>query len=475
METDPAQVLQTRAQQGAKTLDAQKAQVPQDEKTLDAQKTQVPQDEKYDAIIVGAGPAGSSCALFLANSGRKVLLLDKAAFPREKVCGDAFSGKSIGIARELGLLPKLSSLPHGIVRGLTMVSPNGKKVDVPFPNAQGLEFAGYTIERRSLDNLFFQEAKLHKNITTMQNFSVSGLEKTASGSVCGISGTIPGAVADTTGGKGGVAGAVAGSVAGEKRTFYSSVVVGADGSASTISRLLSLPPAPLPHIYTAIRGYYSGISNLTENIELFFIDGVLPGYLWIFPMENGRANVGLGILSSDLKNRKHPNTILQDALSTHPSISSRFQNASLVGKIGAWAIPNGSYKKQNTGEGWLLIGDAASLVDPFSGEGVGNALSSGKYAAQAINSAIKANGTDLPLPSSSLSSYEESVSKYLRPEMQNSHRIQQLSRSKFLLNLFIGKAADKPEVRKMLIDMLGSDEEKEKIVSPLFYLKLLLP
>lgn len=413
-------------------------------------------DDKFDAIVVGAGPSGCSCALYLANSGRKVLLLDKATFPRAKVCGDAFSGKSIGIARELGVLGEIPGLPHGIVRGLLMVAPSGKKVNVPFPNASGMEFAGYTVERQRVDYLFFQRALNHKNITALQGFTVSGLERTPSGAVCGVSGTL----ASDEGRKG--------------MRFIAKVVVGADGAASTVGRLVVSKPQPKEHIYSAVRGYWSGISGLSGSIELYFIDGVLPGYLWIFPMANGMANVGLGILSSDLKG-KHPVAILQEAVNRHPSIAPRFTNAKLEGKIGGWAIPNGSYKKANTGEGWVLVGDAASLVDPFSGEGVGNALSSGKYAALAINCALDGCKDGEALPSSALGAYEESVARFLRKDMMNSYRLQRLSRHKFLLNLFIGKAADKPEVRQMLVDMLGSDKEKEKVVSPAFYLKLLLP
>jgi len=420
-------------------------------------KNTVPEVTIYDAIVVGAGPSGCSCALYLANAGRKVLLLDKAIFPREKVCGDAFSGKSIGIARELGLLQKLSDLPHGIVRGLTMVSPDGKKVEVPFPNAEEMGFAGYTIERREVDNVFFQRANEHENIAAIQDFEVDSLERTQTGAVCGVGGYSKSPEGNKT------------------AVLYGRIVIGADGAASAVSRLLGHIPQPMDHISSVVRGYWDGVADLSENIELFFIDGVLPGYLWIFQMANGKANVGLGLLSSDLKKRKPPALLLQEAIAKHPSIAPRFVNAKQDGKIGGWAIPNGSYKKKNTGDGWILVGDAASLVDPFSGEGVGNALSSGKYAALAILDALdKDSGTE-PLEASALSSYEENVAKFLRPEMKNSYRIQRLSRHRFLLNLFLGKAADKPEVREMLVDMLGSVEEKEKVVSPWFYLKLLLP
>ncbi|MCX6769415.1 MAG: hypothetical protein NT051_01910 [Candidatus Micrarchaeota archaeon] len=107
---------------------------------------------------------------------------------------------------------------------------------------------------------------------------------------------------------------------------------------------------------------------------------------------------------------------------------------------------------------------------------MGNALTSGKYAAQAIEKALAASaGSKEPLSAEALAEYEKSVAADLRPEIKNSYLLQRLSRFRFLLNLFIGKAADKKEVREMIIGMIGSDEKKGEVVSPLFYLKLLLP
>jgi len=341
------------------------------------------------------------------------------------------------------------------VRGLALIAPNGKRVEVPFPNADGMPFAGYTVARIDTDDVFFKVASSHPRITVMAGFAPDALLREGE-AVCGISGT---RASDKA-----------------KLSFRSRVVVGADGAASAVSRMLMLPSQPVEHVYSAVRGYWDGVEGLSENIELFFIDGVLPGYLWIFPMANGRANVGLGILSSDLmKGKKHPNAMLTEAISLHPAIATRFRNAKLDGRIGGWAIPLGSYRKKCIGDGWVLVGDAASLVDPFSGEGVGNALCSGKYAAQAILEAIAAAPGSAPLSAQSLAKYGRMLDEYLYPEMVDSYRLQRASRFRFLLNLFIGKAADKPEARAMLVSMVNSDEEKKKTQSPLFYLKLLLP
>jgi flavin-dependent dehydrogenase len=106
---------------------------------------------------------------------------------------------------------------------------------------------------------------------------------------------------------------------------------------------------------------------------------------------------------------------------------------------------------------------------------MGNALMSGKFAAMAISKALSENKNAFPISAASLKNYSDAVDAQLRPEMENSYKLQRLSRFRFLLNLFIGKAATKPEARQMVIGMLASDEEKKKVESPLFYLKMLLP
>ena len=417
----------------------------------------------YDAIVAGAGPAGCSTALFLARAGHQVLLLDKAKFPREKVCGDAVSGKSIGVLRRLGLLSALEKPPHGVIMGLKMVAPDGHEVRVPFPNAEGMACAGYVLPRQQTDLILQSAAKKEPTITVMENFTIETYEKDAQGRVCGVSGV----QTDR---------ATSAPPLSKPRTFHARVVVGADGSSSLLARSLSLPLVPPEHTFMAIRGYWSGVAGLSDHIELFFIDGVLPGYLWVFPMGNGMANVGLGILTSDVKKRaKHPNKVLAEALATHPQLRERFSAATQASPIGAWLIPNGSFVRVSSGDGWVLAGDAASLVDPFSGEGVGNALSSGEFAAQTIDAALGQNPGEAPLPAASLAPYTALVESQLRPEMKTSYQLQRASRSRFMLNLFISKAATKPAFRQMIIDMLASDEKKEQVKDQLFYLKLLLP
>ena len=331
----------------------------------------------------------------------------------------------------------MAKRPHGIVRGLALVAPSNKKMSVPFPNADGMEFAGYTIARVDTDDVFYKAASAHPKIRAVSDFTVNGLLKDAGGAVRGVSGTL----------------------GAERKAaeFCARVVVGADGAASAVARLLGMQNLPMGHVYSAVRGYWEGVEGLTEDIELFFIDGVLPGYLWIFPMGGSRANVGLGILSSDVKPGTHPMAVLMDAVAKHPAVAPRFRNARLDGKVAGWSIPLGSHVRKAYGNGWLLAGDAAALVNPFSGEGVGNALCSGKYAAQAVCDAIASQPGSASLPEASLAAYGKSLGDYIRSEMEEYYKLQRMCRSRFLLNLFIGKAADKPAVRQMLVGMVNSE------------------
>src|SRR3989344_2830884 len=130
----------------------------------------------YDVIVVGGGPGGSSTSLFLRNSGvQNVLLIDKANFPRDKICGDAFSGKSMGVAKELGIVKDFDKEPHAGVYGVTFSSPKGTIIEIPFPGAEKGSNAkpGFVMRRMETDNVLFQNAK--KKVDTLQGATVVDL------------------------------------------------------------------------------------------------------------------------------------------------------------------------------------------------------------------------------------------------------------------------------------------------------------
>lgn len=410
--------------------------------------------EEFDAIVVGGGVGGSTCAWFLSRKyNRSVLLLEKQQFPRDKICGDAISGKSASVLNEMDLNKEIEKKPHAEIHGVTFSSPNGAVAEIPFKTAKGQSRGtGYVCRRMDYDDLVFQKAKAVAK-KTMQNFQVTELlweEQNGNNYAVGVKGK--------------------NLKTGQEEEFRAKVVVGADGATSIVSRKVgNLNPSPKHHC-VALRAYYKGIKNLTNNIEIHFIESVLPGYFWIFPLEKGYANVGIGMITEDVQ-KKHVNLkqAMLEAIQKNPLLRDRFWEAKIVAEIRAWNLPLASYHRKAHGNGWVLIGDAASLIDPFSGEGVGNAMLSGKIAAKYINRALSENFFHADM----LVEYEKELWREIGHEIKTSYTLQKIGRIKPLLNLVVGKAQKSKELRDTISGMLGNEEAKKNLISPMFYLRLL--
>lgn len=396
---------------------------------------------KFDVIVVGGGPGGSSTTAFLTKMGKKVLLLDKAHFPRDKICGDALSGKTISVLKELGWINKISKQKHGDINGVTLSSPKGEEMTLPFQKGgKNVRPSGYVVRRQDADNVFFQEAKKLAD-TTIEGFTVTDILK-EKGKVVGIRGK---------------------NEKGKEQEYRAKVVVGADGAYSMFVRKLGIEKHDDAHMCTATRAYYKNVEGLTDNIEIHFIKDIMPGYFWIFPIDGKHANVGLGTVVKDLKKKK--NFDLRDKtveiVKNHPMFKERFKNSKLEGNVMTWQLPFGSKHQQVHGDGYVLVGDAAALIDPFSGEGVGNALLSGKIAAKHITKAIDLEDTS----AEGLASYEEELWKTVNNELQTSYTMQKIGKIQPILNMVIHKAATKPQVKDALVGMLANEEAKKDLVT----------
>ncbi|VVB73564.1 Digeranylgeranylglycerophospholipid reductase [uncultured archaeon] len=399
---------------------------------------------EYDVIIVGAGPAGSSCAMFLGREGNKVLLIDKAKFPRDKTCGDACSGKSVSVLRELGLLDEIETSAHGKIFGVIFSSPNGTVLEVPGKEAKA---SGFVCRREVLDNIIFKGAK--KYVNTLEEFTVTDLLREGN-QVVGVTGI---------------------DKSGKQQQFRAKIVAGADGAASVVAQKVGMFELDGAHHCTAVRGYYDGVTGMKEMIEIHFTKTVLPGYLWIFPYEDGTANVGVGMLTKDIKKYKiNLKELMEKEIHENPIFKERFANAKPITDVKGWNLPLGSkIRKHIAGDGWVLLGDAASLIDPFSGEGMGNAMTSAKIAFRTISRSLRLGSYSEKI----LHEYEEELKRELKDEMAMSYNLQRLGKHQFMLNFVIGKAVKNAEMRDMISTMVVNEEAKKGFVSPLFYLKLL--
>ncbi len=404
-------------------------------------------DPTYDLAIVGAGPAGAVATLYAKRSGLSVCLLDKETFPRDKICGDALSGKAVTILRELDLFNAVGDLPGAEIHTVTFGSPDNTLVNIDLTRSNRKDFlTGFVIRRKILDHFLFQRAQQVAD-ETIEGFNVREVLMGGE-TVYGVSGRI---------------------ASGEEKRIKARIVLGADGFNSIVARKLGLYSHDPEHFIVALRCYYKNVKGLTNQIELHYVDEVIPGYFWIFPLEEGYANVGIGMLHEYIKKEDIDLKVALTKALDSDAFRNRFADSEPMEEPIGWNLPAGSKHRKNHGNGFMLLGDAAGLIDPFTGEGIGNAFYSAKFAVAAAKTAI--NSGDLS--ERSLSAYDSCLWDEIGDELKVSHRLQKIGRSRTLLNFVIHKAARSQEVRNLIMGMIANEVPKKQLANPLFYLKLL--
>ncbi len=401
----------------------------------------------YDLIIVGGGPSGAAAALYARRHGLRTLLLDKATFPRDKVCGDALSGKSVAILRELDLLDGVRQLPGAAISRIIFTSPKHTELVIDLRQSSLNQVPeGFVIRRRNFDRFLFEEARRAAD-TCREGFSVTDLVHEA-GFVCGVRGR-QGNNAEV-----------------EHR---GRIILGADGYNSLVARKTGLYQHDPRHRVVALRQYYRNVGGLTDQIELHYVDEVIPGYFWIFPLENGCANVGIGMLHKYVKQRRIDLRQALRAAIDSPAFRERFAGAEPLEEPVGWNLPVGSKHRRMVGNGFMLLGDAAGLIDPFTGEGIGNALYSARFAVETSREAIEAGDVSEAF----LARYDRRLWEAIGGELKVSTQLQKIGRHRLLLNFVIGKAARNKEMGNLIAGMIANEVPRKKLANPLFYLKLL--
>ena len=402
----------------------------------------------YDVIVVGGGPSGSSAATFLGMAGKDVLLLDRAKFPREKTCGDGISGKSVHVLQELGITEGIKNVEHLDMYGVTFSSPKGVVVQIPAAKEKEKTPPGYVCRREVFDDLLFQNAK--NQATVIEQFNVDELIM-ENGAMTGVNGT--------------------NMATKEKMTFKAKIVVIANGAGSVFTEKLGLKNNKPEHQVSALRAYYEGVEGVTDQIELHFVKEALPGYFWIFPLPDKKANVWIGMLVPDIqKNKINMEKVMYDIIEKHPMFAARFKNAKKITEVKRWHLPLGSWRPSKAyGNGFVLVGDCASLIDPFTGEGIGNALISGKIASKIIVEAFEKNDFSETV----LSKYHTELYDEVGDELKTSYNLQRLGTNTWVLNMIIDKASRSSYVRDAISSTLLNPEAQKKFTDPVFILRCL--
>jgi geranylgeranyl reductase family protein len=401
----------------------------------------------YDILICGAGPAGCTAAYQLSGKGLRIALLDKDQFPRDKICGDALSADVIN---QLYRIDTILSEDFKNFRskkpshGVRFYAPNGSHLDIDFVNKKHHEAAGYIAKRYDFDSFYFNKIKELEDIDIFQNHKILDVKLE------------PNSVYVTT----------------EACDFNATLVIGADGANSIINRKLSKNTFDKRHHCAGLRQYYTNVSGLHPNshIELHFYKELLPGYFWIFPLPNNQANVGLGMLSSEVSKQKiNLKKKLADILQKHPNIKERFEYAEPLEIAQGFGLPIGSKKKQLSGNRFLLLGDAANLIDPFTGEGIGNAIRSGRIAAEHALKAFEKNLFDAEFNKN----YDREIYQKMWKELRISRSMQMLLYYPRIFNFVVRKASKNKSIRTLLTSMLDNVDLKKELLKPSFYFKLI--
>lgn len=318
-----------------------------------------------DVAVVGAGPAGAAAAITLARAGRDVVVVDKATFPRDKVCGDGLTTGALRLLEDLGLDP--AAVPSWkTVDDVVVVSPSGREATFPLPRGAGTYAA---VARRAELDAALLDVVRSAGVRVLEGHAVTGARERPDRVVLDVEGI---------------------------GTVQARYAIAADGMWSPMRKHLGLATPGYLGEWHAFRQYFANVGpRAAQDLFVWFEPDLLPGYAWSFPLPGGGANVGFGIQRSvperPDEEREGKVTKVQDMKDLWPDLLSRPHIREVLGPDAvpelphkAWPIPARIDHVVLTAERTLFVGDAAAATDPMTGEGIGQALLTGVLAARAI-------------------------------------------------------------------------------------------
>ncbi|WP_410621644.1 geranylgeranyl reductase family protein [Amycolatopsis sp. cmx-8-4] len=331
-------------------------------------------DQDAEVIVVGAGPAGSTVATYLARSGVDVLLLEKTEFPREKVCGDGLTPRGVKQLIDLGID---TSEEAGWVqsRGLRILT-GDLTLELDWPDLTSYPPYGVSRTRHDFDDLLAKLA-VKAGARLYERTTVTSAITDATGRVVGVEAKV-----------------------GPERTpvnYRAPLVLACDGVSARLALSVGIQKNEKRPMGVAVRQYYKSPRHddpfIEGHLELWDKSDprdpkLLPGYGWAFPLGDGTVNVGLGMLSTSasFRNTDYRALLRQWLDGTPEEWGYREENA--IGKVGGAGLPMGFNRTPHYRDGLLLLGDAGGMVSPFNGEGISAAMESAQIAAEVVVQAL---------------------------------------------------------------------------------------
>jgi len=330
-------------------------------------------DERFDVLVIGGGPSGSSCAYWLAEAGHNVVVVERKAFPREKTCGDGLTPRSVKQLEDMGLGRELQT---GHRYGGLRSHGYGRTLELTWPEVKDLPTYGYVVTRKDLDAIVAAHAA---------KAGATVWEHTEATEPMVDDGLLVGARLAAKGDDG---------RSGEVRARY---VVLADGANSRFGWALGNARNRAYPQGMALRGYWASPRHdepwIDSWLDIKDEDGKsMPGYGWIFPVGDGRVNVGVGLLTTSRAWKGANTTQLLDAFSKFVPASWDVRPETRLGPATGGRLPMGMSVGPRSGPTHLVVGDAGGMINPFNGEGIAYGYETGRLAAEVLHEALSGGG-----------------------------------------------------------------------------------
>jgi menaquinone-9 beta-reductase len=351
----------------------------------------------HDVLVIGAGPAGSSCAYWLADAGWDVVVVEKKRFPREKTCGDGLTPRAVRQLADMGMEDALAG-SHRYV-GLRACG-WGHTLEMAWPDHPAFPSYGYTITRHDLDGLVAERAGKAGATVLQGTEAVAPILEDGERARPAGSGKSQGRQLGNGAGTGlpyCLGAVVRDPGRGDTRELRARYVVVADGSTSRFGWALGTARQRDYPLGMALRGYYRSPRHddpfIESHLDIRGADGeVVPGYGWIFPLGDGRVNVGVGLLSTDRRWKGVNTSRLMDAFVAGAPASWGLSPETSCGPPTGGKLPMSLAVGPHTGPNTVVVGDAGGAINPFNGEGIAYGYETGRLAAAHVADALSGEG-----------------------------------------------------------------------------------